>query len=296
MVDELLRGKIRIEPLGPAYHLRSAAEALFRYHPDYYFLIDRDHLDDDQVERSWRQFPDPESANLLIWRRREIESYFLIPEYVARSRYLSASGDELAQVILERSRARLYIDAANLVVIAIREEQKANWIRPFTDVAEFQTRQEALERLLAVDAFAERHAIVAQTMTSATVTEKFEAVVERMTGGTEPLQFGCGDWLAMLKGKEILGQVANSHCFTVRDGRKKTLRGHKKLVVIARELVRQPIEDQPHDPPVRNVDAASRRVLSARGAGRGHLRADQRTPCPRRTIDSNCSHPFHRRI
>ena len=47
VLRELLGGlrALRIEVLGPSFHVRSAAEALHGSHPWYYFLIDRDHHD-----------------------------------------------------------------------------------------------------------------------------------------------------------------------------------------------------------------------------------------------------------
>jgi hypothetical protein len=58
------------------------AHALYQYHHDYYFLIDRDHHNDEEIEQYWEKFPDESTDNPLIWRRREIENYFLIPEYL----------------------------------------------------------------------------------------------------------------------------------------------------------------------------------------------------------------------
>ncbi len=75
VLQELFKGlSVRVEPLGPSYHIKSAAEALYRQHPDYYFLIDRDHYYDDFVEKCWRNFPDPDTNNLLVWRKRELEN------------------------------------------------------------------------------------------------------------------------------------------------------------------------------------------------------------------------------
>ncbi|WP_236861736.1 hypothetical protein, partial [Candidatus Magnetominusculus xianensis] len=41
-----LHSVIDIYAMGPSFHLKSVATALYPYHPDYYFLIDRDHHDD----------------------------------------------------------------------------------------------------------------------------------------------------------------------------------------------------------------------------------------------------------
>src|SRR5438067_10221257 len=71
VIELLLIGTgIRVRPLGPSTNIRAAAQALHPHHPDYYFLIDRDHYSHEAVELSWRKFPDPTTDNLLIWRRR----------------------------------------------------------------------------------------------------------------------------------------------------------------------------------------------------------------------------------
>src|SRR5260370_2335149 len=66
---------LRIKAMGPSSHIRSVAEALHRHHPDYYFLVDRDHHDLHTVEECWQNFPLTTTNNLLIWRRRELEKY-----------------------------------------------------------------------------------------------------------------------------------------------------------------------------------------------------------------------------
>ncbi len=94
VLNELFEQRIRIEPLGSSYFVRSVAEALFSCHPTYYFLIDRDHYADEYVDRCWNSFPDPEKHNLLVWRRREIENYFLEPEYLGKSRQSAKSSSK----------------------------------------------------------------------------------------------------------------------------------------------------------------------------------------------------------
>lgn len=87
VLSELFNNILTVKPLGASFHIKSAAEALYTHHPTYYFLIDRDHHDEKIVDEYWSTFPDPEKCNLLIWRRREIENYFLDPEYLGRSEY-----------------------------------------------------------------------------------------------------------------------------------------------------------------------------------------------------------------
>lgn len=80
----------------PSFSVRSVATALRQFHPEYWFVIDRDDWDDTAVEASWQRFPDPAHDNLLIWRKKELESYFLEPDWACRSRYLMPSASSNA--------------------------------------------------------------------------------------------------------------------------------------------------------------------------------------------------------
>lgn len=100
VLNTLFSGGLRIEPLGPSFSVRSVAEALHPHHPTYYFLIDRDHHEHDFVEGCWKNFPDPDTNNLLVWRRREIENYFLEPRYLVQSKYCRVSEERLGERIL----------------------------------------------------------------------------------------------------------------------------------------------------------------------------------------------------
>lgn len=131
-------------PMGPSSNIRAAADAMHRHHPDYYFLIDRDHHGDETVEKSWERFPDPEYSNILIWRKRELENYFLDAQYLAKSQFVVSTIDEIEAVVLKLCQARLYLEAANRVVIALREEAKKKWIEVFPYSDEFLSKDGAL--------------------------------------------------------------------------------------------------------------------------------------------------------
>ncbi len=80
---------VSVRPMGASFYIKSTAESLYKTHPKYYFLIDRDHYDDEMVEKYWAGFPSADTPNLLIWRKKEIENYFLDPTYLEQSSYFN---------------------------------------------------------------------------------------------------------------------------------------------------------------------------------------------------------------
>ncbi|MDP8238211.1 MAG: hypothetical protein P9X24_03895 [Candidatus Hatepunaea meridiana] len=245
-LSDLLPNEIRVKPFGPSFYITAAAEALVKEHPNYYFLIDRDHHDDDFIQNCWDHFPDPDKANLLVWFRRELENYFIIPEYLLKSQYLVKSEDELRTLILNLCSERLFFDAANLVIIQIREELKENWIRLFTDVSEFNTEQNAINKLKDRQEFDQYKRKFSQLVGNKRLENRFSSVLDRITGGKEQIEYGCGKWLEMIKGKAVLPTVINL-CFRVRDARGNSLQGRMRINEVVKDLVRKPFEKQPDD-------------------------------------------------
>jgi len=217
--------------LGGALDIRSAAEALHKFHPDYYFLIDRDHHSDEYVERSWARFPDPEYSNILIWRCRELENYFLEPAFLAQSTYLKTSIDRLRAVIIAAAKKRLLIDCANFVIVSVREDLKKNWIEAFSNPEEFRDEKEALSRLVSRPEFAQYGRRVGQVKAKRELERRFRTHLRRLTGSTAEIHWDQGDWLKLLKGKKILPGVV-SRCFKVDH-----LRGRKLLRAVLTRLV-----------------------------------------------------------
>jgi len=247
VLNELFDHSIKIEPLGPSFSVRSVAEALFSYHPTYYFLIDRDHHDNDFIDHCWGNFPDPDTHNLLVWRRREIENYFLEPAYLFQSKFCRVSQDELERKILQCANERLFLDAANHVVTSIREELKRNWIQKFSNPAEFSTKETALEKLKTANEFDQHRTNVDQKVSADAVERRFHEYLEIMTGAKEQLAFGDGEWLNMIQGKKVLAQVINSGCFQVQAADGIALSGREKINEIVKDLLKKDASIQPDD-------------------------------------------------
>ena len=248
IIGELFGGMIRIEPLGASYSVKSVAEALHAFHPTYYFLIDRDHHhNDDMINDYWENFPDPETHNLLIWKYREIENYFLDPDYLVYSDFLVVGRGALEDRIKVFCQQRLYLDIANYVIVSIREELKRNWIHKFTDPADFSTRDQALVKLHNTDAFDTFRDDVATAIDRDGIERRFDEILNMMTNASEQLEFGNGKWLEMTEGKKVFSQVVNSNCFRVVDLEGNILQGKEKINQVAKNLLRKENAKQPDD-------------------------------------------------
>ena len=243
----LLGNKLRIAAMGGSFHVRSAAQALARHHPKYYFLIDRDHSDDDVVQRSWERFPNADSDNLLVWNRREIENYFLDPPFLVESEFCRTTEKELTNTLESAAQERLFFDVANSVISSIREEQKSNWIKHYNNLTDFSTKDAALRRLTSDEAFRSRSIAVADMVSEDQLTERFENNLKSMTGGREQLAYGTGRWIEMIKGKPVLNQLLNSGGFTVQDARGQKLRGDEMKLEIVKELAVKEVDSRPSD-------------------------------------------------
>lgn len=247
VLNTLLENEITIEPLGPSFSVNSVAQALYPHHPTYYFLIDRDHHTDEFIEKCWDNFPNPDTHNLLVWRKREIENYFIDPDYLFHSSYCTVSQDELKRKILEFANKRLYIDTVNHVITSIREELKRNWITIFKNVEDFSTKEKALQRLKNALEFEDHASSVFQSVSPDERVERFHSCLDKMTGGKEELSFETGEWLNMIQGKRVLNQIINSSCFQVRSREDIPMSGNEKLHAIVKDLLQRTPEILPND-------------------------------------------------
>ena len=92
---------VEVQAMGSCEHIRSAAQALIHQHSAYYFLIDRDDQNQITVDDSWSKFPDPNAYNMLIWHKRELENYFIAPDYLEKSSFLKPDVDVKQRILKE---------------------------------------------------------------------------------------------------------------------------------------------------------------------------------------------------
>jgi hypothetical protein len=240
--------QIEVVATGGSSNIRNAADALLREHPTYYFLTDRDAQDDARVEESWRNFPDLTKKNLLIWRKRELENYFIDPDYIKKSRWLKSnvSHQSLSNIILKEARRRLFMDAANLVLIELNAGVCAHFAKHFGEVAQFKTETRALTILTSYYQIADKLSEVKAQLEQGNIEAIFRRYVAELSGGQIPLQYGTGAWLERMSGKEIFNCIINT-CFSVKDADGHEVTHKRKATEVAKDLLRQPIDEQPSD-------------------------------------------------
>ena len=237
---------LQIKPMGSSFSLRSAAKAFAKHHPKYYFLIDRDHYDDEFVNQRWIDFPNPAEGNLLVWRRREIENYFLDPHFLVKSEFCRTSEGELTTTLEALAQKRVFLDVANSVISSVREDQTLSWTGPFTQPEDFSSKEKAIG--LAIEkALAERSGQVSKMLLKDALTERFEKSLASMTGGGETLTYGTGQWIEKIRGKKVLSQLLNSGGFTVEDMKSRRLTGKEMEKKIVKELAVKDVDSRPSD-------------------------------------------------
>ncbi len=237
---------VTIRALGPSFHVKSAAQALHPHHPTYYFVIDRDHHDETTVEESWKNFPNKDTYNLLIWRKRELENYFLDPKFLGLSSFLKSSADELETRLIKLCSKRIFFDIANQTIAMVRELQKVKWVEDFTNPDNFKTATSALTQLKNCDGLKQRASAVAEDLKFEKIEKIFLHLQESFLSGATTPEFGKGKWLDTMRGKPILAALV-SECFEVIDLSRNRLTGRGAVTLLAADLLEKEPASQPSD-------------------------------------------------
>lgn len=229
---------IRIEPLGASYHINSTAQSLYQYHPDYYFLMDRDSQPEAEVETSWQNFPDPSTHNRIIWRKKEIENYFLDPDFATKSKWFIKNRDAFIEKLQDEATKRIYYDAVNRIIVFIREEMKKTWINLFPNANNFSSYDSALQELLNLkETFDIKKKTDASYFKESKLKKLFDENVSLMLGNESTCKVGVGKWLDLMDGKILFKTLVNSNLFKVTDRNYLQLQGNEKLNEVAKSLL-----------------------------------------------------------
>ncbi len=250
VISELLRvnglTQIEVRPMGGCDNVRSAAQALIRHHPSYYFLIDRDDQDEAVVESSWGNFPNPVTHNMLIWHKRELENFFIDPDYIGKSLFLKITMKTLRQRIIKECNRRIFLDAANLTLAALKRRIRSQFAPDFGNPAQFKTEADGARILDKSPELEDKRSSFADIFEKSAVNKTYFDFVHELSGGSLPLRYGSGAWLERMSGKEIFRSIAGS-CFRVEAANGTILQGKDQNKEIAKQLLTLPLDQQPRD-------------------------------------------------
>ncbi len=237
---------VKVRAIGPSSNIKAAARAFSGVHPSYFFVVDRDHQEDSIVEATWNRFKTGES-NLVIWRKKEIENYFLNPSMLCSSEFIleGITEEHIIERIVAYAKANIYMFAANRVVIRLREELKYHWIDQFDNKEDFPDKETALYKLIHNDKIQNKPTEVKELFS--TIEALFESELGFMVGEDGDLQWGKGKWLELMPGKKILHELLNdTKLFIVRGNGGRKVEGKRKYQEILSRLLSKP-ENWPDD-------------------------------------------------
>ena len=250
VISELLKEnglpQIEVRSMGGCDNVRSAAQALIHDHPSYYFLNDRDDQHQDIVEASWSNFPNPDTHNMLIWHKRELENFFIDPDYICKSKWLKVTPNTLRQRIIKEFNRRIFLDAANLTLSALKRSIRIQFAPDFSNLAQFMTKADGARILDESPELEEKRNSFTTIFEKNKVNKIYSDFVLELSGGNLPLQYGSGNWIERMSGKEVFRSIAGS-CFRVEAADGTILQGKEQNKQIVKQLLELPLNQQPHD-------------------------------------------------
>ncbi|HNH48624.1 MAG TPA: hypothetical protein PKY30_16405 [Myxococcota bacterium] len=249
VLKELVGPRLLVRPLGSCFSLRSVSAALHPHHPEWWFIIDRDHWNDEEVDKSWRNFPNPAEQNLLIWRRKELENYFLEPHWLSGTGWLKPGRTEsdLQAWLCKKATAQLTVGAANRVLLTKREAVKGAKIPLFepSDFSTCRTPADGAGILCNADQIRQLQDAGGVGLDAATLRREFEEEVLLLSGGEAQLAWNVGRWRELLPGKELFRDMVREF-LNVRD-LTGALQGQRAYRALGRTLLRDHPEAMPQD-------------------------------------------------
>ncbi len=164
-----------------------------------------------------------------------------------KSDYITCEREKIEGILLSIARQRIFLEAANYVIIGCREEFKQKWIESFKKADEFKTREEALTRLTSRREFSERQENFVQYISRNNLEIRLDEILNVFYGESRELKIGHGNWINLMRGKEFLSTIINQ-CFQVRDDTsRKILQGEKARDRVIKNLLRKNLSEQPND-------------------------------------------------
>ena len=103
---------ITVRNLGSSSNVKGAVSMFTNHEPNSFFLVDRDHhLEDIQECYQLKR-----EGNLFVWSKKELENYFIAPDFLSHSSFFCGESDKLKDLIIDTCQKELYLDIVNLII------------------------------------------------------------------------------------------------------------------------------------------------------------------------------------
>lgn len=183
---------------------------------------------------------------MLIWHKRELENFFIAPDYIEKSQFLNVTPKILRQRILKECNRRIFFDAANLTLAALKRRLRIQFAPDFSNPAQFRTEADDARLLEESSELEDKRDSFANIFEKSEVRIIYSDFVLNLSKGRIPLQYAKGTWLERMSGKEVFRSIAGS-CFRVEAADGTILQGKTQNNEIAKQLLKLPLDQQPQD-------------------------------------------------
>ncbi|MDI9409001.1 MAG: hypothetical protein QM523_07135 [Candidatus Pacebacteria bacterium] len=201
---------IPVGRLGSRNILIVGAKAFSMIEPNFYFLIDRDHHSDEEVDSFWQKFPVANEPNILIWRRKELENYLIEPDVFCSSKSVTASKEQVTARLLEIVQGQIYFDTARLVVSEIRRNHDKSlnqaWGKFNKTMINHTNSINSIECIAVLIADLKSPETLKE-FTETWLVNKYQEKFNLMTGGADTIEIGKGKWHELIQGKTIFNTL-----------------------------------------------------------------------------------------
>ena len=237
---------------GGSSSLRRVANAIHEHNSDYLFLIDRDHFGMNEVNKLRKNFNEEGKPNILMWKLREIENYFLNPGFLTKFKNLNLNDtnvNKLKQMICNKIRESYLIDVANHAISSVIGNFNTGFKNLRLKRTEIGTPPEKVIDLIKSNGelrnfLTERQ----QNLTSAldNIIKNYKEVVNELESVEGEERYLSTKFLEHINGKYILREIIAHSMFKCADQDGNDLDGDKRIVKVITEIVKNP-ENIPPD-------------------------------------------------
>ncbi len=140
--------------------------------------------------------------------------------------------------VLSYARKNLYLTAVRNVIITIREELKADWIKAPSSTEDYPDEKSALDKLLSMPEFQSKATNTSGAVAPRRLKQLFNEYLYLLRGDASELEWNVGGWISYIPGKRILHSlIHNNKYFKILGKDGNPIEGREKSIIVLRDLI-----------------------------------------------------------